>query len=236
MAQGQLYPVSVSASGVQISAYDSGREFVNNISALMPELDGNMMVPASNGTFLYDAGTITQIRSLAGVYGLQRAAGAGTTNFVLLLSDLMFQKIGKDPANNPVGPEYPAGSTIYSASSAPGGGKPHWIRGMQLTAFDVMYGISGAGITSITPVAYETTFANNVAPSVNLTPGGAITGTFPVATQAQPYLARGTFTTPYTPGGNNPDVGSYLELAVICPGTAVFTLYGVNLYFNYAIL
>src|SRR6516225_7649641 len=121
MAQGQLYPVSVSASGVQISAYDSGREFVNNISAIMPELDGNMMVPASNGTFLYDAGTITQIRSLAGVYGLQRAAGAGTTNFVLLLSDLMFQKIGKDPANNPVGPEYPVGSTIYSASSAPGG-------------------------------------------------------------------------------------------------------------------
>ncbi len=54
----------------------------------------------------------------------------------------------------------------------------------------------------------------------------------PVATQAQPYVAKFALTTPYDIGQMKGAVSDWLELAVVDAGSTVFDLYGVLLKFQ----
>ncbi len=229
MANGVLSPTSPGPS------YLLGRSVVPLMSVLFPELDGSYA--AEIGDFRFDVGTWTLTRDAAGQYGLVHLAKAETVNVALNLNRVLFGKIGSDPWLKPVGAEYWQG--ISDQSSLPGGGgnpnRGHYIRGVQLTGFDLKYKISTLALTSGTPALYRTVFANNTAPATT-SPGGAITGTFATATQTNPYVTQFTVATPYVIGNNVADSEDWLEIPIVFQATSGFELYGANLYFNYVLL
>lgn len=221
-----------------------GRTNVPLMSVAFPELDGSARVPAQS--FQYDLGTWELNRDAAGQVGLIHVPKLEVVHAMLNLNEVFnLNKIGSDPLVSPVGAEYWSG---YSdPSSLPGGGGGgsagvagtgggHYFRGIQISGFDLIYTISTAALTSASVATYRTLWANNAAPVTTATPGGVITGTHAVATQANPYLSLFTFATPYVLGNNVADNDDWLEITISFAATSGYEFYGANVYYNYVLL
>ena len=168
-------------------------------------------------------GTWTETRAAGGNYFKRKTANAETANIFVNISRAI-QRIAAASVNLPLGTEVQSGGLF--------------------TGFDLIYTVGTADLTSLTPTLYQTTYVNDVAPSVAASPGGtispktllgvtptAITVT-PITAQALPYAVNFQLATPYIIGNNAPDVSDWLELAVVDAGSTVFDLYGVTLKFN----
>lgn len=225
MSNGQLYPTSPPSS------QPIGRSILGLASVIYPEIDGSKFVPAAE--FGLDAGTWTLTRDAEGIYGLVHTPAAETVHGIVNLNDILLGKIGTDPSASASGAEFWSG--IADPSALPGGGQPHYFRGIQISGFDLIYKIGTLAITSGGVTAERVVFVNNVAP-VESNPGGTISGTHAVATQTNPYVTPFTFATPYIIGNNAPDVTDLLEFTWVFQATSVFELYGINFYFNYTLL
>lgn len=204
------------------------------------EQDGELFVPAREFNFL--SGTWLYTRSAIGNYFFRRTAGASSDAAVLNLTQAVLKKIGSDPTEDIYDGPSAAAQYIpdYIAKAADQGnylGSPTArVRGFQITAIDVIYGIATDALAAHTLSLRQTTYANNVAPSV-ATPS-ATTGSLATATQALPYLSTITVTTPYIIGGNTTRVADWLEINADATGhaTAVYDFYGVAIKFNYNLL
>lgn len=188
------------------------------------ETDGSLFVPASD--WMFPDGTWTLTKTGAGLWNMLKTAGAATTNPGLNLSEIFFQKIGTDPMLEANTPErIPRTDRVF--------------RGIALMSFDLLYKITVAGLTSITPTLTQTKFAGVGATAPVVSNPSAVSpaaGTAAnIATSAQVQVASFTVPTPYVIGNNTDDTGDFLEVAVIDPGTSVFAFYGAVLHFAYCL-
>jgi len=184
-----------------------------------PQGPMGIFIPATLWTF--PNGTWTLTRGAAGNYFQRKTAGAATTNPAVDISAAVRRTLAaasvKPSINSPLGAELQEGGLF--------------------TGFNLVYGITTSGLTSLTPSLYETAYVNNTAPAVT-SPGGAILSfptsgvAVPVATQTLPYVVGFALTTPYDIGQMLSNVSDWLELAVVDAGSSVFDLYGVLLKFQ----
>lgn len=188
--------------------------FSGPVRSLLKETDGGSFIEARR--FSLDVGTWTATRGAAGNYFMRKTAAAETSNPSVNLSTLLFSKIGSDPQSGP----HPT----------------HDIRGVQITAIDVIYAIGTAALTTHSYDIHDTVYANNAAPAVTSTIGGTLSGTLATATQAQPYLSTITPGTPFILGANTTRRTTFLELTVVAAATSVYDLYGIFVRFNYNLL
>ena len=215
------------------------------------ETDGSIFVPAgASGAFTAFAGTWTATRNAGGDYSLNLTAAA---NSPIIACDLawVFNKIGNDPVFTAV---YPNGATRAPAattSTANGGGGAtaaasgvgpiktndsyvgHIIRGFMLIKYDVVYSIATADLTTHTGTLFQTTYATGATNTVATKMGATAIG---AAQTTNTTVSTITVTTPYIIGANVADVSDFLEINITNPGTSVYKLYGINLYFDYCIL
>jgi len=184
----------------------------------LPLGNRGIWVPGTDGAWEYYGATWTPTRTAAGNYNNLKTAAAATSYAVVNLAKAIQRALSAlaVSVNAPLGAELQAGGLF--------------------TGFDLVYSIATAGLTSLTPLAYQTSYANNVAPSINASPGGIISlatlSAVPVATQANPYDVSWQFASPYLIGANAVGVADFLEFAIVDPGTAVLTIYGILLKFN----
>jgi hypothetical protein len=169
--------------------------------------------------FATTVGTFTETRDAGGNY-YKRKTGAEETAYAFCNISRAIQRLASASVNTPLGTEVQGGGLI--------------------TGFDLIYAIGTADLTSLTPALYQTTYSNDVAPSV-MSPGGTISPQLllgvtktaiiatPIAAQALPYAVRFVLTTPYTIGANQPEISDWLELAIDDGGSSVFDLYGAVL-------
>ena len=187
-------------------------------NANLPLGQRGIWVPASTNGWFFASGTWTNTRIAAGNYYQLKTAGAATTIAVLNLARAVQRALSALPVsvNVPMGSEVQAGGL--------------------LTGFDLVYSIGTAALTSLTPLAYQTSYVNNVAASINASPGGAISlvtlSAVPVATQTNPYSVAWQFATPYLIGANGTGVADFLEFSIVDAGSSVFGIYGILLKFN----
>lgn len=168
------------------------------------------------------------------------ANGAGAFQWELNLQEV-FQKIGTDPILLTM--PFPSGTVNYpgvvklGAETVATDSDVHIIRGFQITSIDVAYSIATAALTSQTLTHKRNTFANNAA-IVQTDPSGGFTATpaLATATQANPYVSNLAPATPFVTGGNVTLTADYLEDSIVPLTTAVYTLYGAWIHFNYCIL
>jgi len=188
-------------------------------NANLPLGQRGIWVPASTNGWFFASGTWTNTRIAAGNYYQLKTAGAATTIAVVNLARAVQRALSALTAisvNAPMGSEVQAGGLF--------------------TGFDLVYSVGTAALTSLTPLAYQTSYVNNVAASINASPGGAISlvtlSAVPVATQTNPYNVAWQFATPYLIGANATGVADFLEFSIVDPGTSVFGIYGILLKFN----
>lgn len=191
----------------------SRSHFNGPVASLTQETDGGIFIPASAASFY--TGTWTDTRVAAGHYVQRKTAAANSINAVWRLSDAILQKVGADPNN---------------ADS------PHDIRGFEINSIDVIYKIATDVLTAHTYDVHQTTFANNVAPAIVSTVGGTLTGTLATAVQANPYVTRITFGTPYVVGDNTALRDVVLELSATASATTVLDYYGIYVNCDYNLL
>jgi len=146
----------------------------------------------------YTTGTWTRTRNAAGDYYNTVAAADATSTIELPISHIVFRDV-----------------------SGLGAG-----RGIQLRGFTYMYFIGTAAMDAHTYDMLETTYANTTAPAVSTTVGGTLSGTLATATNAQPYLTRVTFGTPYF---MRQDRASYIQITANRALTTVYRVYGAFL-------
>lgn len=182
------------------------------IRSLTKESDGAIFIEARS--FGFDVGTWTFTRGAAGNYFMRKTAAANTPKAVAFLSDLLLKKIGSDPQTGP--------------------NPTHDIRGVQITAIDLIYAIATTALNSHAFDLHQTTYANNAAPVVSSTVGGTLSGTLATATQAQPYVSTITVGTPFVV--NTTLVELWLEIAIDAAAGTVYDLYGAQVRFNYNLL
>jgi hypothetical protein len=187
-------------------------------NANLPLGQRGIWVPASTNGWFFASGTWTNTRIAAGNYYQLKTAGAATTIAVVNLARAVQRALSALPVsvNVPMGSEVQAGGL--------------------LTGIDLVYSIGTAALTSLTPLAYQTSYVNNVAASINASPGGAISlvtlSAVPVATQTNPYSVAWQFATPYLIGANGTGVADFLEFSIVDAGSSVFGIYGILLKFN----
>ena len=184
--------------------------FSGPVRANTKETDGELFIPASD--FQFDVGTWTLTRSAVGNYFMRKTAAANTSNPSISVQARVLKKIGADP-----------------------GSSAHDIRGVQVTAIDVLYAIATDVLTAHTAAFRRSTYANNAA-VVTAAVGGALAGALATATQANPYLTALTPATPFVLGNNVTDVADWFELTVTATATCVYDLYGVFVRFSYNLL
>lgn len=181
-------------------------------SVLTKETDGGIWIPAKHGSFY--TGTWTDTRVAAGDYAMRKTAATNAGQAVFYLGANMLTKFGTDP-NTEVA---------------------HDIRGLQITSIDLVYQITVAALNTHTFDIQANTKANNVANAVVTTPGGTLTGTLAVATQANPYVTNIALGTPYIIGVNTALTDCTLEIAWDAAATSVLTYYGIFVRCNYNLM
>lgn len=189
------------------------------------ERDGGLWIPATLWDFF--TGTWTKTRGGAGIYYMEKTATNEAGQAVVPIAAHMLQKVGNDP-NWSAG--LPAAVATLPLDLA------HDIRGFEIQSIDVVYFVGTAALDAHTYDAHETTFANNTAPAVVSTIGGTLSGTLVVATQAQPYVTRITFGTPYVLGANVALRNTVLEIAWDAAATSVLRYYGAYINYDYNLL
>ena len=194
-------------------------------SARTQERDGGLWIPASAWSFY--TGTWTDTRIAAGDYAMRKTAADNAGQAVVPVSAYMLQKVGQDPNWEATYATIP-GTTPADLA--------HDIRGFEIQSIDVVYGIGTAANDAHTYDAHQTTFANNVANAVVSTIGGTLTGTLATATQANPYVTRVTFGTPYVLGSNVALRAIVLEISWDAAATTVLDYYGAYVNYDYNLL
>lgn len=224
--------------------------------------DGSLWLPAAGGaggvfTFV---GTFTAVRAAAGDYYMGLTAAANSPFVVVDLSQI-FDKIGSDPLAIMGRQGYPTGQSFnipsFTTSRANGGAGAtaaatgvgpikgnddyefHVIRGVMLTGYDVVYSLATANLTTHTGTIYETTYNTSGAAGTVATKDAA--QSLGVTTNANIIVSSINLATPFVLGSNASVKGTtviadYLEIAIVNPGTSVYHIYGVRLYFDYCLL
>ena len=215
------------------------------------ETDGSMFIPAgASGAFTAYTGTWTPTRNAAGDYSLNLTAAS---NSPIIACDLawIFNKIGNDPiwtVSLPNGATNAPSATVTQANGGGGGTAAasgvgvinvsdsfsgHILRGFMLLSYDLVYSIGTADLTTLTGALYQTTYTSGAVTSVATKMGAT---NIAKAQTTNVSVVNTVVTTPYVIGANAADVSDFLEINITNPGTSVFKLYGVNLYFDYCIL
>jgi len=187
--------------------------YTDQVRSLTQETDGQIFIPGS--AFQFNVGTWTLTRGAAGNYFMRKTAADETANPSINLTDILLKKFGTDP-NSP--------------------DNTHDIRGVELKKIQVLYAIGAAALDAHTYDLHQTTYANEIAPSVLSTIGGTLTGTLLTTTNVQPRVTAITVGTPYVLGNNTDLVADWFELTVDTALTSVYDLYGVFLDFDYNLL
>lgn len=202
----------------------AGTAVVGPLRSKTKETDGEVFIHARE--FSYITGTWTFTRSAIGNYFFRHTAASESAFAVLPLSTLM-KKIGTDPILTEI-----YGAAVVGAPAS----EAHDIRGLQLTAIDLVYAIGTDLIAAHTAALRRTAFANNVA--LAITVPSTLTGVLQTATQASPYLTTLTVDTPFIVNSNTVRTADYLEIAMDATGhaTAVYDLYGAFFRLNYNLL
>jgi len=195
------------------------------VRATDKETDGQIFIPGSD--FQFDVGTWTLTRGAAGNYFMRKTAAANTSNPSINITRSLLKKIGADPQLSVSG-SFPHRTTDSAGATR--------IRGAEIKKIQFIYAIATDVLTTHTYDLHQTTYANNVAPSVVSTIGGTLTGTLATATQAQPYVTSITIGTPYIVGANTDLVADWFEVSAVATATCVYDVYGVFVDFNYVLL
>ena len=207
-----------------------GKQMVNGrLYQMGAEVDGLLWVPATE--FFFPDGTWTLTRDGTGLYRMLKTAGAATTHVIVNLSDALgLQKYGADPSITD--------DSVGSPNQLPGGGQPHQIRGAQLQAVALYYKLLTANLTSMTPAFWRNVFVDQAAQPTPASIGGTLAPTvFPVVANAVNVNVKViTLGTPFIVGNNDLLTKDTLEITIVDPGTAVLSLYGIDLRFNYDLL
>jgi hypothetical protein len=192
----------------------------------MTETDGMIFLPAVEANTF--GGTWTKTRTAAGDYNMLKTAGADTSQTVFCLNKI-FSKIGTDPLAAIGLDSQEGGSASNPAASR--------IRGVRITAIDVVWKNTTADITSGTVDLHQTTYASLVAPAVVSTVGGTLTGaSLTITANAAPRLETVSLGTPYVLSNNLVDVSDWCEIAWVAAATSVLTVYGIFVKFDYNFL
>ena len=220
--------------------------------------DGSLWLPAVGGVggFQYFVGTFTATRAAAGDY-YEALTAAANSPFVVVDLSQIFDKVGSDPLLSLL--PFP-GSVNASAYPMPAGMSPgtmstdppqpykvgsmtqssdlHLIRGLQLVGYDVVFSVATAALTTHTGTVYETQYDLTHAAGTVVTKDAA--QALGVATGTNVQMSNTKLATPFVLGSNASVQNSvckadYLEIAIVNPGTSVYHLYGVRLYFNYCL-
>lgn len=181
------------------------------VRALTKEQDGGVFIPAQD--FSFDVGTWTFTRVAQGNYVMRKTAAANTPKAVINLLPYVMNKFGNDPLR------------------VTGGEKLHDIRGAQLVAIDLIYGIGTSNLNSHAAVLNHAAYANNVA--VAVASAIAVTGTLATATQANPYVTALTIASLPVMGLNLADEALWFEVQIDAAAGSVYDLYGAYVKFNY---
>lgn len=189
--------------------------YSDQVRALTKESDGQIFIPGH--AFMFNVGTWTLTRGAAGNYFMRKTAAADTSNPAVNLTRELLKRIGADPS---------------IAALAP----VHDIRGFQIKKLQAVYAIATAALVAHTYDLLRTTYVNNVAPAVDATIGGVLTGALAIAAQAQPYVTPITVGTPFVLGNNTDLVTDWFELTVNAAATSVYDLYGLFVDFNLNLL
>ena len=110
---------------------------------------------------------------------------------------------------------------------------------MQVTAFELLYTLLTADLTSLTPTLWRSAYKDGVAVPTPVALGGTISATPAAAivhSATNMFVTKWTVGTPFIIGNNAPDVIDMVEFAVIDAGSSVFAVYGIGVYFNYCLL
>jgi hypothetical protein len=180
-------------------------------------------------------GAVTLTRSAPGVYYFAQAASL-TVNFFLPLSTLL-QRTGYFPKSvlqeqfgAAVGPEDVRGFPPFTGASELTPVTAPWPKGIEINDVTLVYGITGAALTSQTPSLESTLFANNAAPVATSVP---LTGALATATQTQPYVTKMTVNSPAFTVADL--TGLFFDLVVVTAASGAYNLYGafVHATFNF---
>jgi hypothetical protein len=104
-------------------------------------------------------------------------------------------------------------------------------KGFQLTGMQLIYGISGAALTSISCRLDRTIFQNNQALAISPIIASATNG-LQTAVQANPYVTS-VANLPAQPFIVTDMTTLFFEVAPIVPASGAFVLYGLRVLFNY---
>ena len=221
--------MATAASGSAYSQF-AATCFDTHLYSFDYDTDGAIWLPAIGGGMTTIGGTWTATRDAAGMYRLAKTAAANTTYVVFDLSQLLLKQ-GNDPALN----LYSGGKPpVPTTGQVPTNVGRHILRGFQLTKVDVVTSIGTADLTSATPLFQTTTFAAGATQGSLTTAANAFTGSITITHTATTLAVDTlTITTPYVVGKNTADIADYLEIQIVDPGTAVFSIYGVYCYGNY---
>lgn len=200
--------------GVLVTTIENSSNF-QRVRALEHETDGEVFVPAHQA--LYFTGTWTDTRNAEGNYMKRKTAADSTSQIAICLSEILFGKISTDPL--------PA--RVRTSRS---------MRGVRITAIDLVYAIATANMDAHTYDISQATHANNTAVALDDTVGGTLSGTLATATQASPYLSTITLGTPLIVGANTTRTSLWLEVTVDTAATTVYDFYGAYVRFDYNIL
>jgi hypothetical protein len=212
------------------------------------DTDGYYPINAAiGGEISFFVGTFTPTRVAQGFYTEVLTPAANSSFAVVNLTQLM-EKIGADPIflQNQFlaggSTHYPTPKTIAGVTSSTKVTRDfegHIIRGVQLVAYDVIYTLATAALTTHTGTILESTYTSAAStPTVVVKDAAKALG---VATSANVIITNTALTTPFVIGSNagvlgTNEVQDFLEISIVNPGTAVYSLLGVGLYFNYDLL
>ncbi len=191
----------------------------------------------------FSGGTWTMTRNASGNYSMNKTAAADTTYINADITDLISRStvgvaaVGDDGSTITTG----VANSAKGSMTGPGGqGLPTTVpgligaaatigKGLALTSMDVMYSITTADVTSITPVLQTVTFVSGSAAAV--ASAGAFTPTTLTPTQTT-NIRTASATVPAV-WFNTVDQKVNLEIALVAATTSVFKFYGIMFYFTH---